>query len=189
MASAPRATVRFGRLESARGIAHQGPRAGHDPPGELDVSSREALERLPEAPLRQRASVVLSKFAAPQRSDALAPIRGRLKLGGDVGRGMTVFARNCKTCHERQGQGHRVGPRSIGYRRQGPRALLTDILDPNREVAPDYVMLTLATRGGQVVSGLLAEETATTLKVRRARASRKRSSDPRSTRSAQRAGR
>ena len=137
-------------------------------PGELDVSSREALERLPEAPLRQRASVVLSKFALPRRSDALARYQSALKLDGDVGRGMTVFARNCQTCHERQGQGHRVGPDLSGIAGRAPEALLTDILDPNREVAPDYVMLTLATRGGQVVSGLLAEETATTLKVRRA---------------------
>jgi putative heme-binding domain-containing protein len=45
---------------------------------------------------------------------------------------------------------------------------LTDILDPNREVAPDFATLAVGNRRGQVFSGLLAEETATTLKLRRA---------------------
>jgi putative heme-binding domain-containing protein len=45
---------------------------------------------------------------------------------------------------------------------------LTDILDPNREVAPDFATIAVATRSGQVATGLLAEETATTLKLRRA---------------------
>ena len=60
-------------------------------------------------------------------------------------------------------------PRSFrSGRARAPEALLTDILDPNREVAPDYVALTVATRQGIVVSGLLADETSTTLKLRRA---------------------
>ena len=35
-------------------------------------------------------------------------------------------------------------------------------------MAPDYATLAVATRNGQVFAGLLAEETATTLKLRRA---------------------
>ena len=55
-----------------------------------------------------------------------------------------------------------------GIAGRAPEALLVDVLDPNREVAPDYVAVSLATTRGQVLSGLLAEETATTLKLRRA---------------------
>ena len=46
--------------------------------------------------------------------------------------------------------------------------LLSDILDPNRDVAPDFVALTVATQRGQVLSGLLAEETGSSLKLRKA---------------------
>ena len=137
-------------------------------PSELDASAREALGRLPDAALRQRASAVLAKFAPPQRSEALARYQAALKLDADERRGAAVFARNCQTCHQRQGQGHRVGPDLSGIAGRAADALLIDILDPNREVAPDYMTLTLATHRGQVVSGLLAEETATTLKLRRA---------------------
>jgi putative heme-binding domain-containing protein len=85
-----------------------------------------------------------------------------------VRRGVNVFAKNCQTCHQRQGQGYRVGPDLSGIAGRAPEALLNDIIDPNHEVAPDFATLSVTTRGGQVFAGLLAEETATTLKLRRA---------------------
>jgi putative membrane-bound dehydrogenase-like protein len=135
---------------------------------ELDASAREALEHLPDQALRQRAAIILARFTPPPRRDVIARYQAALQLDADERRGAAVFARNCQTCHERQGQGHRVGPDLSGIAGRAPEALLTDVLDPNREVAADYVAVTLATRHGQVVSGLLVEETASTLKLRRA---------------------
>ena len=110
----------------------------------------------------------LARFAPPQRSDAVSRYQPALKLVADERRGASVFVRNCQTCHQRQGQGHQVGPDLSGIAGRAPEALLVDVLDPNREVAADYVAVSLATTRGQVVSGLLVEETATTLKLRRA---------------------
>jgi len=137
-------------------------------PSELDALARETLQRLPDTALRLRATTILAKFTPPQRSVALARYRAALKLEGDWRRGVAVFARNCQTCHQHQGQGHRVGPDLSGIAGRAPEALLSDILDPNREVAPDFATLTVANHRGQVFSGLLAEETATSLKLRRA---------------------
>jgi putative heme-binding domain-containing protein len=139
-------------------------------PSELDVLAREALLRLPDAADRQRVSAMLARIVSPPRSEVLARYQAALKLEADERRGAAVFARNCHTCHERQGQGHRVGPDLSGIVGRAPEALLIDVLDPNRDVAPDFMTLTVATRRGQVVSGLLAEESATTLKLRRAEA-------------------
>jgi putative membrane-bound dehydrogenase-like protein len=137
-------------------------------PGELDGPTRNMLEHLSDAGLRERAAKILARYAPPQRSQTLARYQAALKLAGDAARGATVFARNCLTCHQRQGQGHRVGPDLSGIAGRAPDALLSDIIDPNREVAPDYATLAVATRNGQAFTGLLAEETATTLKLRRA---------------------
>jgi putative membrane-bound dehydrogenase-like protein len=137
-------------------------------PGELDGSARAVLEQVPDAKVRERAFRILAKTAPPQRSDALGRYQPALKLEGNPGRGANVFTKNCQTCHQRQGQGHRVGPDLSGIAGRAPDALLVDIIDPNREVAPDYATVSVATRGGQVFAGLLAEETATTLKLRRA---------------------
>jgi putative heme-binding domain-containing protein len=137
-------------------------------PGELDAATRERLPHLADPTLRARAAAVLAKFAPPQRSAVLARYQEALKLSGDLKRGEAVFAKNCLTCHRRQGQGHRVGPDLSGIAGRSPDALLSDILDPNRNIEPDFVVLTAATLRGQVFSGLLAEETATTVKLRRA---------------------
>ncbi len=110
----------------------------------------------------------MARSAPPPRAPALARYQAALKLTGDRSKGASVFARNCQTCHQHQGQGHRVGPDLSGIAGRAPEALLVDVLDPNREVAPDFTSLVVATRNGRVTSGLLAEESATTVKLRRA---------------------
>ena len=55
-----------------------------------------------------------------------------------------------------------------GGRDRRPAVLLSDILDPNHDVAPDFVAVTVATERGQVLSGLLVEETGSSLKLRKA---------------------
>jgi putative heme-binding domain-containing protein len=137
-------------------------------PGELDAATRERVQHLDDATLRSRAAAVLAKFAPPNRSAALSRYQPAIKLAGDARRGEVLFGRHCQTCHQYQGQGHHVGPDLSGIAGRAFEALLVDILDPNREVEPDYVTLVVATRSGQVLSGLLAEETTTTLKLRRA---------------------
>jgi putative membrane-bound dehydrogenase-like protein len=137
-------------------------------PRELDVATRDGLRRLADPALRGRAASVLARFAPPERSAVIARYQPALKLAGDTVRGRTVFARNCQTCHQHRGQGHRAGPDLSGIAGRAPDQLLSDILDPNKNVEPDYIVLAVATRRGQVYSGLLAEETATTVKLRRA---------------------
>ncbi len=139
-------------------------------PRELDAATREGLERLADPALRNRAAAVLAKFAPPQRAAVIDRYQPALKLAGDPTRGRAVFEKNCQTCHQHQGQGHRVGPDLSGVAGRAPDALLSDILDPNKNVEPDYIVLAAATRRGQVYSGLLAEETATNVKLRRAEA-------------------
>jgi putative heme-binding domain-containing protein len=137
-------------------------------PGELDAAMREGLKHQGNAAQRRWASEVLAKFASQERSAVLARYHAALELPGEARRGEAVFARNCQGCHQHRGQGHRVGPDLSGIAGRAPEALLSDILDPNREVAPDYVVLAAVTRRGQIYAGLLAEETATTVKLRRA---------------------
>jgi putative membrane-bound dehydrogenase-like protein len=137
---------------------------------ELDAPAREALLHHADPALRARAAALLSKVAPPAlaRAAVLAKYQPALALKGDAKRGESIFARTCQTCHQHQGQGHRVGPDLSGVMGRAPEALLSDILEPNREVAPDCATVTVATRFGQVVTGLLVEESATTLKLRRA---------------------
>ena len=66
-----------------------------------------------------------------------------------------------------QGVGRRVGPdlASISSRRSD--LLLVDILDPSRQVSPDFVSYLAVTKDGRVLSGLIAAETAESVTLRR----------------------
>jgi putative heme-binding domain-containing protein len=137
-------------------------------PVEIDAATREALLHLADAAVRGRAEATLARSAPADRSAVLNRYQAALKLGGDVARGSVLFAKNCHSCHQHQGEGHRVGPDLSGIAGRLPAVLLSDILDPNHDVAPDFVSLTIATERGQVLSGLLVEETNSSLKLRKA---------------------
>ena len=81
--------------------------------------------------------------------------------------GAELFAKNCMVCHQWRGEGHRVGPDLSGVAGRPRQALLVDILDPNKEVAPDYQSFLLVTKRGQIATGLIAEETAAAVRLRR----------------------
>ena len=155
------------RAAAARSDAASNAR-GSVNPAELDPISRAALGRHPDAALRERAEALLAKSAPPDRREVLRAYQAALTLPGDARRGAEVFAKNCQTCHQYQGVGKRVGPDLSGIASRPPSVLLNDILDPNRDVSPDFVTYSLLTRNGQTLSGLLAEETSTSMKLRRA---------------------
>jgi putative heme-binding domain-containing protein len=137
-------------------------------PLELDVSAREALGQLSDLGLRRRAASALARFAPAPRAGVLRAYAAALTRPGNARRGAELFATHCQACHQHQGKGHRVGPDLSDMAARPAAALLHDILDPNENIAPDYVNFSLVTREGQVRSGLLVEETSTSVKLRRA---------------------
>ena len=82
--------------------------------------------------------------------------------------GAAIFGRLCLPCHYFQGQGQRVGPDLSGIGARPADALISDVLDPSRQIAPDYVPYEISLTNGEIVIGLIASETATRLTVRRA---------------------
>lgn len=135
---------------------------------ELDPVVRDALLHLADQAVQKRAEAALARSAPADRSAVVARYQAALKLPGDASRGAALFAKNCQTCHQHQGQGHRVGPDLSGISGRLPAVLLNDILDPNRDVAPDFIELVVATEHGRIISGLLVEETDASLKLRKA---------------------
>jgi putative heme-binding domain-containing protein len=135
---------------------------------EMSPGSREVLRRLPGTDLQRRVKKVLAAVQPVDRRAVLERFQEALKSPGDSQRGAQVFSRHCLTCHQLQNQGHRVGPDLSGVGSRPAAALLEDILDPNKEVAPDFTQFILVTSDGRVFTGLLAGETATAVTLRRA---------------------
>ena len=64
--------------------------------------------------------------------------------------GREVFSKTCATCHQAEGRGVDVGPNLATVTNRSPEDLLVHILDPNREVAPNFVNYNVATGSGRV---------------------------------------
>jgi putative heme-binding domain-containing protein len=135
---------------------------------ELDTDTRRALSAVRDPALAARIKPLVDAGVNADRAAVIARYTAALKNPGDRARGAAVFEKHCLTCHFVQGRGHRVGPDLSGIGARAKEVVLVDLLDPSRQVSPDFVAYTLITRDGQVLSGLLASETAAGVTLRRA---------------------
>ena len=102
---------------------------------------------------------------------ALAAIQGlnesTLERGGNAARGRDVFRKTCVACHKAEGVGHDLGPNLATFKHRGPQAILASVIDPNRELNPQYATYSVITRDGRVLSGMLTAETPTSITLTR----------------------
>jgi putative membrane-bound dehydrogenase-like protein len=133
---------------------------------ELDLSAREALRRVPAKELQARASKLLKSPAGSDLDAVVAAYQSSLELAGDAKIGAALFARHCLTCHEMQGKGSRVGPDLSGIGSRPKLALVEDILNPGKDVSPDFVNFVVVTKQGRVFTGLLAADTPALVRLR-----------------------
>ena len=89
-----------------------------------------------------------------------------LKRTGNELRGKKVFQEHCSTCHRLEGVGNEVGAELKGIRQRGMASVLLNILDPNREVKPEYLAYAVVTTDGRTLTGMIAAETANNITVR-----------------------
>jgi putative membrane-bound dehydrogenase-like protein len=143
--------------------------AGKVAPAQLDPARLEQLRNHKNAAVRQRARRLLVGTTSPDRGKVMAAYADVLKLPADAGRGRLVFRKTCATCHRLEDVGYEVGPDLLAaLRNKTPEGLLGDVLDPSREVDPRYVNYLVTTKEGQVLTGLIAAETASSVTLRRA---------------------
>ena len=105
--------------------------------------------------------------ADPDRQRVVERLAPALKLSGNRSAGAAAFGKTCLPCHYLQGRGVRVGPDLSGISARPPEDLLVDLLDPSRQVAPEYAAYEITLTDGETVTGLYASETETRITVRR----------------------
>jgi putative heme-binding domain-containing protein len=86
-------------------------------------------------------------------------------VGGDAKRGRTLFLDvqgklQCAKCHSIGSEGGRIGPAldRIASRRAG-EFIMESILEPSKEIAPEFETVAVATKEGRVITGLRINET------------------------------
>ncbi|HVK16634.1 MAG TPA: PVC-type heme-binding CxxCH protein, partial [Fimbriiglobus sp.] len=90
-----------------------------------------------------------------------APYQG----GQDLAAGRAVFARVCQQCHTLYGVGAKVGPDITGANRADINYLLENIFDPSAVVPKEYAATKIDLLDGRSITGLIKEETKTTLTI------------------------
>jgi putative heme-binding domain-containing protein len=128
------------------------------------------MQGLKNPQLRARAARILEAAgtATRDRKAILEVFRLALSLTGESGRGRAMFQKTCATCHRAAGLGIDVAPDLATVTGRPPEDLLLHILDPNREVAPNYVNYLVATVDGRTLSGIIVAESATAITLKRA---------------------
>jgi putative membrane-bound dehydrogenase-like protein len=133
-------------------------------PGDLDAARRQRLLQHPNPKIKERSAKLLVTSGSSDRQEVIAQWSDKvLALPGDAVRGKAEFTKRCATCHKWQGEGQNVGPDLNTLTDRSPKMLLTAILDPNLQVEPKYQSYAITTEEGKILSGMLVEETATSI--------------------------
>ena len=135
---------------------------------DLPSPTANALRRSADARVRELAAKVLSAPAAGARDAVVAAYMPALQLPGNADRGRTIYQQRCISCHRLEGQGNAVGPDLVTVRSAGKEKTLTNILDPNREIAPNYIAYIAETINGDSIVGIIAAETGNSITLRQA---------------------
>ncbi|HEY2910704.1 MAG TPA: family 16 glycoside hydrolase [Gemmataceae bacterium] len=83
----------------------------------------------------------------------------------DLSLGRAVFARTCQQCHTLYGLGGKVGPDITGANRSNLDYLLENILDPSGVIPKEYAATRIATVEDRVITGIVKEETKSSLTI------------------------
>jgi putative membrane-bound dehydrogenase-like protein len=136
--------------------------------GEIPVTRRSALMSSSDPVIRDRAKALFGSNAPGPRRKVIGEYAAALSLMANPERGRAVFERECIACHRLGDKGNAVGPNLVSVQRRTFDELLVQILDPNREVAPDFIEYLVASKAGRVATGLIESDSESGITLKRA---------------------
>lgn len=136
--------------------------------GDLTRDKKEVLTNHPDRRIRARSRKLFAGEVDSNRAKVVAAYQKSLELTGDAARGAAVFKKTCAVCHQVGDVGHKVAPELASVANKSAGDLLVAILDPNREAQPNFNTYTAVTLKGKIYNGIIAEETANSITLRRA---------------------
>jgi len=135
---------------------------------DLDPTRVQQLISHPDEKIRSRAAELFATARPGRRHEIVEAYRPSLSLPGDPAAGKRHFQKVCAACHRVEGVGYEIGANLAAMKNRGPEAILVNVLDPNREVNPQFVNYVLTTTDGRALTGMIDAETATSVTLKRA---------------------
>ena len=137
-------------------------------PAQLSVAAKATLGRQKTPALAERIAKLIGDGSSSNRKDVIAKYASVMTMTGDAARGAKIYEAACMVCHKFADKGNDIGPHLGTIKAWTAAQLVTNILDPNREVSPNFALYLVETNDGRTLSGLIASETAGNLTLKRA---------------------
>jgi putative membrane-bound dehydrogenase-like protein len=132
---------------------------------DLNVATRDQLMNSRNEQIKAKMKQLTMHEKVSSRADVLLAYQPALSLEGNAINGRKLFEKTCSTCHRHQNLGNDFGAKLSALSNKPDDFYLTAILDPNAAAEAKYRGYTIATEDGKIYSGLIMEETATSLKL------------------------
>jgi putative heme-binding domain-containing protein len=131
-----------------------------DAPKASDLSAAQVqnLIQSKDPKLTALARQKLATVIPPAREEVAKQFAPALTLKGDPAAGRNHFIGRCMACHIAEGMGIAVGPDMVTVKTRGRDGILTAILDPHKEVAPQYIAYTFTKKDGTLVPGIITQD-------------------------------
>ena len=137
----------------------------------LGPARQHRLRTHPDLAVARRANAVIDGLKGPeakQKDDLLAKLTPEVVKPGNVENGHKLFTANCAVCHAFKTEGRNLAPNLTGMGAHGPADLLVHIVDPNRQVEPNFISTTIETKDDQTYDGIIDRENAQEVVLRNA---------------------
>ena len=125
----------------------------------LDLEQRRRLLRSGSTDIKTRAAKFWSDEEYGNRKSIVADWLAKLPARGDASSGRQVFEKTCAQCHQLEGLGHAVGPDLSDAGHRSVEDLVSNILDPNMAINPNYASSTAEWAPDETTTGILVSET------------------------------
>jgi putative heme-binding domain-containing protein len=135
----------------------------------LPLAQRTVLLRTTNADWKARLVSLAQKQQESPRAKVVQEFTTALmSLTSDVDRGTAVFRRVCSKCHRLEQEGADLGPALETVQHRSAGELLIAILDPSRELQPNYLEYAVVLKDGTTTTGVIAAETPVAITLKKA---------------------
>jgi len=135
--------------------------------GEVDPARVALLKKSPNRSIRVRVEDLFKGTGPGKRQEVIEQYQKALTLKGDSMKGKAIFKKECSACHKLEDVGVEVGADLKAIRDRGIENMMLNILDPNREVKPQFMAYQLETSSGKSIAGIVTAETPNSVTIRR----------------------
>jgi putative heme-binding domain-containing protein len=139
---------------------------GRIPASGVGARVRQFLVGHSDSALRALATEIWEGEPLEQGNEAFERLKSAVELEGDFDTGQRIYRERCAACHRSGSEGAAFGPDLEAMRRAGREKNLVNLLDPSREVAPEFEAYQVETGAGETLLGIVARETEQRLVLR-----------------------